>query len=405
MLNFDAVPKAARDAFRRERTASFIVGIYTGAIFPFIGIVARDRLRAGEFLLGLMAAAPFIGNLFSVLWAKAMEGRPKMPFAVWPWVVGRGAFILMPFAVTPRSFALTVFVSQFLVTIPGPAYAAILKAIYPDDSRGRIMSYCRVAMMVVQILSTVVAGWLLRSPGAYRYIFPIGGLSGVISAIIFSRIEVQDPDQDSTPPKTLDFLLGTFRILIDDRGFRWFALSVFTYGFANLVLSPVYPIFQVDRLHITTFQAGILTNLASILYVLSYLFWGRYVDARSPLKGTLICVFLAGIIPLNYFFSTNVWMLIPSFIVAGIINPGIELSYFNSVLSFAPEGRVSHYQALFASLLGLRGSVAPFIGSVLVRTFNDANWDIRYIFIVTLVVMWAGGFMQLVGVRGKYRSA
>jgi len=404
LLNLDSVPQAAYDAFRRDRTASFIVGVYTGSIFPFVAIVARDQLHASPFLISIMAAAPFVGNLFSVLWARAMEGRPKMPFAVWPWIVGRGVFMLLLFVRAPLPFALTVAFSQMLVTISSPAYAWIMKTVYPDDTRGRLMSYCRAAMMFVMVIATLVAGWLLKRPGNYRYVFPVGGLFGVVSAVIFSRIRVHDPNQAYDPPGTSQFLKGTFAILAQDRGFRWFAFSIFTYGFANLVLSPIYPIYQVDRLHITTVQAGVLMNIASVVWMLSYLYWGHYVDRRSPLSGAAICVFITGLIPITYFFSSNVWMLVPAFIVSGVVNAGIELSYFNSILHFAPDERVSHYQALFQWLLGIRGSVAPFVGSTLMKLFKDANWDYRYIFLLALLGMWAGGAMQVFGVRGKYEA-
>lgn len=374
-------------------------GMYAGMIMPFYMIIARDNLKANALTIGFMAAAPFLGSLFSILWAHAMEARPKMPFWVWPMVIGRAAFLLLLFFKTPLSFALVIFVSQFLGSLTSPAYAAIIKAVYPEESRGRIMSYVRVGMMFVMIIATFIAGALLRVI-SYRHVFPVAGAIGVVAAIQFGRMRVDEPFAAALPPRRSEFFRSILAILAEDRSFRWFVMSVFVYGFANLILSPVYPIFQVDRLHITTMQAAILVNLSSIVWMAGILYWGHYVDAKSPLSAVAICVFLSGMTPITYFFAQNVWMLIPAFVVSGWINSGIELSYFNSVLKLAPEHRVSHYQALFQSLLGIRGAVAPFIGSWLMTSFTAVGWDYKYLFLISLVGMFVGGSMQVYGVRG-----
>jgi MFS family permease len=402
LLDFDSVPKSAREAFRRERTASMLGGLYAGMIMPFYMIIARDNLKASAIIIGFMAAAPFLGSLFSIFWAHAMEARPKMPFVVWPTAIGRAAFLLLLFCKTPLSFALIIFVSQFLGSLTGPAYAAIIKAVYPEESRGRIMSYVRVGMMFVMIIATFIAGALLKVI-SYRYIFPAAGAIGIVAIIQFGRIRVDEPFAASLPPRRSEFFKSTLAILAEDRSFRWFAMSVFVYGFANLILTPIYPIFQVDRLHITTVQAAILVNIASIVWMAGVLYWGHYVDAKSPLSAVAVCVFLSGIIPITYLFAQNVWMLIPAFIVSGWISSGIELSYFNSVLKLAPEHRVSQYQALFQSLLGVRGAVAPFIGSWLMTVFTAVGWDYKYLFLISLVGMFVGGSMQVYGVRGHYK--
>lgn len=395
------MPKATRDAFRKDRVSGLLVGLYSGSIFPFVAIIARGQLHASELMISLMVAAPFIGNLFSLFWARSMEGRPKMPFVVWPTTIGRVLFILMIFRATPLTFALIVSASHILSTISSPAYAAIIKAIYPNDSRGRLMAYVKVVIMAAMMLSTFVAGKLLEG-ASYRYVFSISALFGVASSLVFSTINADPPGQNSPLPPTRQFLIDTIGILKQDLGFRWFALSVFVFGFANILLAPIYPIFEVDRLHVTTLQAAILANIASVIWMVMYLYWGHYVDNNNPLSGVVICVFLSSLIPINYFFAQSIWMLIPAYAVAGVVNAGIELSYFNAILHFAPEERVSQYQALFQSLLAVGGAVAPFIGSALMASFKSIGWDYKYIFLIAVIGMWAGGGMQLFGVRGRY---
>jgi MFS family permease len=418
-----SVPRKAQRAYTWDAWAGILVGLYTGSIFPFYLVIAREKLGANAFQIGVMIAAPFLGNWFALFWANAMEGRSKMPFAVASWVLARSFFLLMVIAVTPWRFALLVAMGQFLVTVASPAYASIMKDIYPDAHRGRIMAYVRVFLAFSQITATFIVGYLLKggtgtlpllwshahwhlSPISYRWIFPVGATFGIASALMFSRIRTSGPSlhEQANKGNVFQFMSSALHILVEDKGFRWFAFSVFAYGFGSLIVAPVYPMFQVDRLHISYGQVAVLTNVMNIVWMLSFVYWGRYVDARSPLRATVINVSLAMLCPLNYFFAAllphpTVWLLLPSALLFGFTNAGIELAYFNSVLRFSGEHRVSHYQALFSWLLGLRGSVAPFIGGALTDAFTRRHWDIRYIFILAAMIMFLGAVMQFIGLR------
>ncbi len=394
----------ARHAYKRDAWASVFSGIYQGFVYagPFYLIVAR-QLHASDLTISFMVAAPFMGNLLALFWANSMEGRPKMPFAVGSWVAARTMLLFMVIAVTPIRFAIIICLSQFLMTIASPAYAAIMKDVYPDDQRGRIMGYVRVLMAASMIATTFVAGWLLDFI-SYRWIFPLGGAAGIASALIFGRIRTTKPPKSERVRKssTWKFLLSSFAILRDDKGFRWFAFSVFTYGIGSLIVAPIYPVFMVDRLNITTLQAGVLSIMTQLVWMVSYWFWGRYVDVKSPIRATVVSILLAVTVPINFIiasFIPSVWILIPQAVISGVINAGIELAYFNTVLEFSGEGRVSHYQAIFSWLLGIRGSIAPFLGGFLAGLFQRESLDLRWIFFLAAAIMLAGAVMQIVGMR------
>lgn len=400
------VPEGARDAYRRDAWSGLLGGIYTGAIFPFIGFIARDRLHASVVLIGLMTAAPFIGNMFALFYANAMEGRQKMPYVVWSQVIARALFVFTIFATTPLVFALIVAAVQIVATVASPAYAAILKEIYPDQQRGRIMAYIRVGMAFTTLVSTQLVGQMLkRHVLDFRYVFPIAGLFGVASALAFGTIRTApvDPGESNNyRADTPTFLRNTLAIFKEDRNYTWFALSVFTFGFGNLIAAPLYPVFQVDSLHITATQVAVLSNTATLIWMFSYLYWGKYVDVQSPLKAVVVNVLLVSLVPLIYFLATNVWMLLPAAMISGITMGGVELSYFNSILYFAKEGRESHYQALHSFLLGIRGTIAPFCGAALVSVFKAGQIDMRYVFLVSMGLMLLGAGLQSLGVKRRY---
>lgn len=403
-----AIPDRARDAYRRDAISGFLGGLYNGAIFPFIGFIARDRLGASVGLIGLMTAAPFIGNMFALFYANAMEGRRKMPYMVWSLGIARALFILMLFATTPVSFALIVTVIQLLATVATPAYAAILKEIYPDQQRGQIMAYIRIGMAFTTLVATQIVGQLLRRGIAdFTVIFPIAGLFGVASTIAFSTIKTADVDcraPENHRAPTSKFLLNTLAIFKEDRNYTWFALSVFTFGFGNLLVAPLFPVFQVDVLKITAAQVAMLSNIATIIWMFSYFYWGKYVDMKSPLRAVVVNVVLVSLVPLIYFFATSVWMLIPAAILTGVTMGGVELGYFNSILYFAKEGRATHYQALHSFFLGIRGTIAPFVGAGIVSWFKAGGIDIRWVFLISMALMLVGAGIQVFGVKRDANS-
>ncbi len=401
------VPARARSPFRVDMTAMLLAGLYTGAVFPFIGVIARDQLHASATVLAVMTAAPFIGNLFALFWARMMEGRRKVPFVTRSHLAARALLLAMGLAKTPWAFAGIISGAQMIGTVATPAYAAVIKDVYPDEQRGRIMGLTRAGLLSAQILSTFAAGWALAVYG-YRYVFPLAALIGLAAALVFSRI---NPREEDAPPvgdsaaeragfrETLRFLGSTFRILREDASFRWFALSVFTYGFGNLVMVPIIPIIQVDYLRMGPRELSWMVILSQLVAVCAYFYWGRFIDTHSPQRAVVLNILLNALIPLFYLIAPNYLLLVPAFILAGVTGAGIDLSYFSAILSFASEETVSRYQALQSFLLGIRGTIAPFVGGAMVKWLTGHELDLRLAFYVALVFIVAGCWMQVIAMR------
>lgn len=395
MLFARYVPWRARRSYVYDSIAALLVGLYSGAIFPFLGRIARGDLHASALEISIMSAAPFIGNLFSPVWARQMEGRAKVPFVVWSGIAARGLFLLMPLAVTPSLFVSIAFGSLVIGTIAAPAYASVMKDIYPDDARGRIMGYIRVGAQSASLVTALCVGRLLDI-ASYRLVFPIAAVAGMGGAIAFSRIRASEGQSAGVKFG----VLSTLGILRDDPNYRWFALSVFTTGFANLLASPVYTIFQVDQLHITNTQVANLSNLTSVVSIALYFVWGRYLDRHGPLRTVLLNVIVGAMVPLIYIRANTVYDLVPAAICQGISWAGIELSYINSILLFADDRRVAQYQALHSALLGVRGTIAPFFGAILMHQIG-----IKPTFAVAFCISITGVLMQTLGVKKKYELA
>ena len=90
------VPDVVWYNWRWDLAAGISSGIYQACIWTFALQLARGKLHATGMQMGLATAAPAIGYLFAIIWARQMEGRSKLPFVTLTWVMSRGLFLLTP---------------------------------------------------------------------------------------------------------------------------------------------------------------------------------------------------------------------------------------------------------------------------------------------------------------------
>src|SRR5579871_697645 len=397
------VPDEVWYNWRWDLVAGISSGVYQGAIWTFALQLARGKLHATGHQMALATAAPAIGFLFAIFWARQMEGRSKLPFVTITWLISRGLFALTPLLVQgPHSTAMFVgliCVTPILFSVSTPAYTAIMKEIYPDALRGRLMSYIRIGMAGTMLLSARVMGILQESYHLdYRWMFAIGGVFGIGTAIAFQQLRLPPPETVSAPPPMHHFLRDTFRILIHNRGYRWFTASVFIAGFGNLVANTYYPIYQVDVFHITPTQIATVQNVASLLTLISLFFWGWYMDRFGSLACVLLACLELCVTPLCYALGNRIEWLYVGAAAGGVASSGIELGYLNTTLMLAEPGRAAQYQAVHSSFFGLRGTIAPLLAVPLLLSISHvdimkhltrANW--RTGFEICLVIMLIGG--------------
>lgn len=368
--------------------------------------IARGQLHATGLQMGMATAAPAVGYLFATFWARQMEGRSKLPFVTITWLCSRGLFLLTPLLVQgalarPMLLAL-ICITPIVFSVSTPAYTAIIKEIYPDQLRGRLMSYVRICMSAAMMLTAWVAGWLQEHHGLrYQYLFCVGGIFGIGTAFAFSRLRLPRAAEASTPPPIGAFLRATFGILVHNRGYRWFTMSVFIAGFGNLVANTLYPIYQVDHFHVTPTQIAGIGFSANIMALCSLFFFGWYMDRFGSLQTVLLCYSILFLQPILYAAAPNVHWLYAAAAAGGIAQAGIDIGYLNTTLTFAEPGRAAQYQAVHSSFFGLRGTVAPLLAVHILHALGGA-WKTS--FLLCFLIMLVGATFQVFSMQ-SYRRA
>lgn len=403
MSIFSGLPRPVRRALRWDATAGLLIGVFSGALFPFLGVIARRDLHASAYLIALLSVAGSVGNLFNPVMAHYIRCRAKLPYAVLPFATGRLFYLLMPFSGSAYSFVAICFLGSAVTTLGSPAYAAVIRDAYPVARRGQLMGAVRVLIVGTTMLGSLASGFLLTHYD-YHWIFPVITLFGLASTVCFSRIGIPaEPGDDVTPDDRK--VWAAFRMPRADRAFRLYVTYFYIYGLGNLILGPVVPIFQVDVLKITPQWVGYLATASSACSMLGYLYWGRVLDRHGPFKLMLFVTAVLAIMPITYFFAHSVPVLLIAAAASGFAVAGGDLGYVNAAMRFAPRDSVVTYAGTFAFLQAMRGIPGPFIGAWL---SNNSMIGPRPVFLVTLG-LWAiaasimvfGGGLRLKPVEQK----
>jgi predicted MFS family arabinose efflux permease len=394
------LPPQTRTAWLWDLATGMLAGLYQGCIWTFVFRIARADLKADAAQIGWIAAAPALGYLFATVWARQMEGRAKMPFVYWTWLVARGMFLLAPLITTSKPFIALVCITPLIFSVSMPAYTAIMKEIYPDAHRGRLMSIVRIGLNTMMFLTALIMGRLLDAGLPWQTSFCLGGLFGAASALTFSRIPVGNQVEETEERTSAgSFFRDTFGILVRNPGYRWFSASVFVSGFGNIISSTLIPIYQVDRFHVTNTQVANLQNMTSVATIIGFFFWGTFLDRKGPLTAVLVALALNLTVPLLYAGAWGMSALYLAAVFTGLAMAGIDLAYLNSTLLFSEPGKAAQYQALHSSFFGVRGSIAPHCAIPLMHAVGPQR-----AFLIAFCILCAGTLLQMFSMRDYRRQ-
>jgi MFS transporter, DHA1 family, inner membrane transport protein len=350
-----------RQNLRTELYGSIAYGVFFAMALQFVPVVLR-RMGATSDLLALYTALTYVGSILTSLSLVLMRRRRTQTFAVLCWGLARSLFLIFALLNDVAWVLVVMAVFWLLEAFPSPAYTRIMQAIYPAGVRGTVMSIVRLGMVAAVLIVTPMAGWALDHWG-YHILFPVAALAGLLSTWYFSRLIV---DEGTLPPRQTRPLSDLIAIVRRNRNFAIHLSAFAVFGLGALLGWPLYPIVQVDRLNLSYTQIGLLATAQSVAWLCGFLYWGRVVDRRGGLWVMRVNLLIGTVVPLSYIFATEGWMLLPAFVAQGIISAGVDLGLINTCIQLAEPESVVEYAVIQATVVGVRGMVAPFIGAGMV---------------------------------------
>lgn len=384
-----ALPASIRQNMVIELWAALAYGAFYATTLPFVPVILRRNGASAE-LIAFYTSQQFVGSVLTAFSIVLMRRRRTMNVITISWLLARSLFLFFAFIVDPVWMIVLGSLFWLLEAFPNPGYTRILQKIYPDNVRGKVMSLVRVGRLATVVLITPLAGWSLDHLG-YRILFPLGSLLGIGSTLLFTRLAVNEGPLPARQTRTLAEL---WRILREDKRFAFYLRCFAFYGTGTLMSWTVYPLVQVDRLHLSYSELGLLGVAQSVFWLLGYIFWGRVVDRRGGVFVIRTNCLLAILAPLSYIWATNGWMLLPAFIVQGIINAGWDMGLINAGIQLADPERVTEYAAVQGTVVGVRGMIVPYFSVGLLAL----GLPLTGIFLISIALM-ATAFVMFGGVN------
>lgn len=337
---------------------AFGAGLFTALVVNFLGVVAR-RQGADPLLLAVLTACPFAANTFAIAGGAWVPAAQPARYVAVIQGLGRGAFLFALAADTPAALVAMSFVLHLTLALCQPTVYEILRLIYPDRMRGRLMGLVRIVQAGTAAIAAPLAGLLMDALG-HRALFALGAAIGLVGSLSYGRIRTRRGD---TVPRFQP--LSAFRVLAADRRYAWLVMAWVIWGFGTVMALPLYPIVLVDRLQASYGDVGALSLVLAASGLLAYLVWGTVVDRRGGAPALLASFVLQAATPVLYAVAPDVRWLALASAFTGVANGAMEIGWPSLLIRIAPPDQRPRYAALLTTVTGLRGLVAPFVGSAL----------------------------------------
>lgn len=382
-------PARVRHNFRIDLVGAISAGAYVSVLVTFMPVVVR-RMGGSATDVAIIIAAPFIGHLLSPIGTYLYNGIPMVRVVGATSTLGRIVFLVgVLIAASPLMLAMTTVVFFVIAVSNIGAYTMLMQGMYPDRERAKAMANVRIGSSIAGIASAALAGAFIDIVPA-PFVFAAFAFFSLPGAIAFFAVKFDRPA--NVPVRRP---IGVIvRDVWADRRYRRLLIAATVFGIGNLMNIAMYPLLLVDRFNASNSFIGAMSVVTSATSIVAYLVWGRVIDRGSSIRLTLVNTVVTILIPIGYIAAADVWQLVPVAIITGIVNAGGELTFFTNIVQLAPRGRIGEYAAAQSLLMGIRGTIAPFVASALLGLV-----DPRAVLLTGVLFMTTGAWIMSGAVR------
>lgn len=352
------------------------------------------HLGASNLLVGVLASAPFLGQLLQAPAVLMVERlRTRKAIAVVSSVVGRSMLLLMALAVfLPGPLAIAaVILGQFVLcglgAVGACAWNAWVRDLAPQERLGTVFSRRTVYTTSVSLVTGLAAAFLLdrTSAGsdsrdwAFAGLYAVGCVTGLISAAVVARM----PEPQMPPPDVPLGLVELLRKPLLDPNFRRLIRFLASWQFAINLATPFFTVFIVSQLGFDMTFVMLLSVVSQITNLLTVRSWGVLSD-RFAHKSVLAVaaptyiLSIVGMIGASQLGNSQAGMiyLIGLHMLMGAAVAGVTLATANIALKLSPKGEATAYVATSALTSSLAAGIAPILGGLFADFFAARRFEL-----------------------------
>lgn len=378
--------RLVREAAYSSATAALTSGVILTAFALHLG--------ASNFVVGLLASAPFLGQLLqgpAILLVEKVRQRKLI--AVLSSVIARSMLLLMAAAVflpTSASLALVVIGQCVLCGVNafgGCAWNSWLRDLVPDRELGTVVARRTIYSTLISLVAGLLAAFTIDRPGGtagqgdlvFLALYAAGFAAGMVSASIVRCI----PEPRMPPPAERVRLIPLLRQPFSDANFRQLIVFLVAWQFAANLATPFFTVYFLRQLRLDMSMVMLLSVVSQLANLLAVRNWGHLSDrfANKSVLAVAAPTYVLCIVAmvgasqiearaplLAYLFGLHLLM--------GFAVAGVTLATANISLRLSPKGSATAYVASAALASSLAAGVAPLLGGLFADFFASRRFEI-----------------------------
>ncbi|MEA1964826.1 MAG: MFS transporter [Candidatus Aerophobetes bacterium] len=377
-------------SLERERGLKYI--LYDGMMFQamfnlssgaFI-IAFSLMLGASNFIIGLLAAVPFLGNIFQIPAVLVVEKvRKRKLISILTSLASRvwlPVFALIPllFIQSGLSVLITgIFLSGVAAAFSACAWSSWMRDLIPDEVRGEFFSKRLIWSFALAIPVSLVAGrfvdfWQVRFPAyaafGYSIVFLVAFGFGVGSILALRKT----PEPSMGEPAERISLREIISFPFKDENFRKMLKFITFWSLSFNFAVPFFVVYMLQRIGLSLTGVIVFTVITQLFYLFFLRIWGPLTDRfsnKSVMEASgillLICFIAWPFTTLPEIYAATFPLLSLIHILLGIAVAGVSISSFNIAYKLAPPGDATKYLAVNGALVSVGMGVGPILGGLL----------------------------------------
>lgn len=405
--------------FTLHLISQFFNGITIGIVL-LQDIILKKTLGGSDFqvmLLALLVSSAFLFSIYGSELVNRSHNRAKTIL-----ILGTTAkffMIILPVFDNPVFYLACIAIGAYFDSMLLSIWNIVFKHNYTEQKRSKLYSYASTLQTIIGLITTTLFGYYLDLDSSlYKILFPVAGLSGIISYYNLAKmISLSEDDYAGKTKRERTYISrkvvkdilalpyrSTMKLFKENPAFMRFEGYFFLYGMAFMVLSPVIPVFLVDNLGLgyspISFAKGMVFHTALILFTP---LMGRYHGTGNPTKFCAFAFSVLALFPLILISAKSALMLgyisaiglntdmilYIAFFVFGFAMSGVTIAWSLSSIYYAPKSQVSNYQAVHITLTGVRGLFSPALGYAVMKIFA-----IEFSFYLAAFLFLLGGLLM-----------
>ncbi|MBJ7449421.1 MAG: MFS transporter [Parachlamydiales bacterium] len=353
------------------------------ALYGLLSFILYKDLHATAWQLSLFIALKPVVSLFSVYWSAFVNQREDRlrGNVIYACLIGRAPFFFFPWIDSPWFIIIASALYMMMTRGVIPAWMELLKRHLPENKREHLLSSAQTISYLLGVLLPFGFGyWMDIEPGFWRYLFPIAAFISCLGVLFQMKLPYVAKNSKNIAPLTLIEGLkkpwgNAYALLKRHPQFWRFQIGFALGGGGLMLMQPALPLFFVQDIQLSyTELAFALSACKGIGFALTSRSWAKIIGKFSLFTISTWVTLLATLFPLVLLLCTkHITYIYLAYGIYGAMQAGSELSWHLSGPLFAKENESSNFSSVNVLMVGLRGCIAPFLGSYLLTQLSATS--------------------------------